>query len=267
MDFFSLSKLFWLLVQPVVLLWFAGIVAAAFVLIGTGKRWPGGLLVAVMAMFGIVLFSNAGTMLVQSLESRFPAPQATSEADHAGAIILGGGFDGAVTAMRGGWSLNGAGDRFAMAVALRRRHPDMPVIISGGDAGFFSVLEADSDIAPRFFADLIGSDSGFVLEGKSRNTHENAIHVRDLIADRLDDGTGRPWLLVTSAFHMPRAMESFHAAGLPTVALPVDYRTPGTASWRFSLADPHGQMGLFSLYMREMTGLAVYRWTGRAKAL
>ena len=49
--------------------------------------------------------------------------------------------------------------------------------------------------------------------------------------------------------------------------LPVDYRTPGTASWRFSLADPHGQMGLFSLYMREMIGLAVYRWTGRAKAL
>lgn len=88
-----------------------------------------------------------------------------------------------------------------------------------------------------------------------------------LIAERLDDGTGRPWLLVTSAFHMPRAMESFHAAGLPTVALPVDYRTPGTASWRISLADPLGQMGLFSLYMRELNGLAAYRLTGRAKAL
>src|SRR3546814_14992278 len=58
------------------------------------------------------------------------------------------------------------------------------------------------------------------FEAQSRNTAENA----RLTAALVGQGDGRPWLLVTSAWHMPRAVASFRAAGLEVLAYPVDFR-------------------------------------------
>ncbi len=62
-----------------------------------------------------------------------------------------------------------------------------------------------------------------VLDATSRNTDENAVNSRELLA-----AADAPILLVTSAFHMPRSVGLYRAQGFDVVPWPVDYRSSGT---------------------------------------
>ena len=59
------------------------------------------------------------------------------------------------------------------------------------------------------------------LEPQPRTTRENAKRVAALLGERCK----QPWLLVTSAWHMPRSMSEFQAVGCNVTAYPVDFRT------------------------------------------
>ncbi|MGB7433258.1 MAG: YdcF family protein, partial [Ahrensia sp.] len=180
----------------------------------------------------------------------------------AGIIVLGGGFDGRVTRGRGGYALGEAGDRFTEAVTLAQRYGEVPIIISGGDASFIGTTEGDAAIAPRFFEALGVSASRVMLEDRSRNTHENAIFTAALIED-LPDRDGA-WILVTSAFHMPRSVASFSLTPLAIIAWPVDYRTAGDERFVMGRDDPLRAIAEFNLAVREWIGIFVYRLTSRA---
>ena len=67
-----------------------------------------------------------------------------------------------------------------------------------------------------------------ILESKSRDTYENAEFLKAELERLGDLGPGKRWVLITSAFHMPRAMGAFRKAGLDLEAWPVDYRTRGS---------------------------------------
>jgi uncharacterized SAM-binding protein YcdF (DUF218 family) len=62
-----------------------------------------------------------------------------------------------------------------------------------------------------------------MFEAKSRNTWENAVFTRELVKPK----PGETWLLVTSAWHMPRSIGIFLRVGFPVVPYPVAYRTFG----------------------------------------
>jgi uncharacterized SAM-binding protein YcdF (DUF218 family) len=101
-----------------------------------------------------------------------------------------------------------------------------------------------------------------IVEGRSRNTVENAVYTAALI----DPKPGQRWLLVTSASHMPRAVGCFRRAGVPVEAVPVDRRIDRRMDLypAVSLAE-----GLTSLdgAAREWIGLFVYWITGRTSEL
>jgi uncharacterized SAM-binding protein YcdF (DUF218 family) len=102
-----------------------------------------------------------------------------------------------------------------------------------------------------------------LLESKSRNTYENALLTRDL-AKPVD---GERWFLVTSAYHMPRAIGLFRKAGFNVTAYPVDYRTRGPEDMaRIFGRIPQGLMR-FDLAVGEWIGLVAYRMLGRIDAL
>lgn len=264
MEFFSVSKLVWLLIQPVTAVLAAMVVTN--VLLWSGRNvFARRFLLLVCVSYGFVLFTNIGQLMLLPLENRYPKPALSQEGDIAGIIVLGGGFDGRVTASRGGYALGEAGDRFTEAVTLARRYSDAPIIISGGDASFIGSTEGDAAIAPRFFASLGIDPSRIVLEDRSRNTHENAIFTAALI-ETLPVREGR-WILVTSAFHMVRSVESFAATQLDIIAWPVDYRTAGDERFTVGRDDPLRAVSEFNLAVREWIGIAAYRWTNKAKAL
>lgn len=256
-----MSKLGWLLIQPVSAVFVAFVLALLFLWCGRlvlARRFLLGVLVA----YGLMLFSNVGQLLLLPLENRYQVPSFPNADDVAGIIVLGGGFDGRVTRARGGYALGEAGDRFTEAVALALRYPEAPIIISGGDASFIGTTEGDAAIAPRFFSSM-GIDAGrILLEDKSRNTYENAIMTAGLI-NRLKLGDGR-WILITSAFHMTRTMESFATTSLNIVPWPVDFRTAGDENLVVGRDDPLRAVSEFNLAVREWIGIAIYRFTNKA---
>ena len=94
-----------------------------------------------------------------------------------------------------------------------------------------------------------------VLEGHSRTTRENARQVAALLGERCR----QPWLLVTSAWHMPRSMAEFESVGCQVTAFPVDFRTGTTTPWtEYALAR---SLLLWQTALHEWLGRGVYALT------
>ena len=108
----------------------------------------------------------------------------------------------------------------------------------------------------------IGADTRPVFfEDESRNTHENIVMTMRLLQPQPDE----TWVLITSAWHMPRAAAVMHSMGWPGRVLywPVDYRTGGRLLWwpeRFDVTD---NMDKAALALHELAGWLTYRLTGR----
>src|SRR5690606_25620968 len=97
----------------------------------------------------------------------------------------------------------------------------------------------------------------------SRDTYENAIYSKQLAEPK----PGETWLLVTSAFHMPRAVGTFRAAGFPVVPWPVDYRTAGTEGFGLAEDNVLDSLDNTAVGVREWIALFAYRLTGRTESL
>ncbi|MEX0955990.1 MAG: YdcF family protein [Rhizobiaceae bacterium] len=259
--FYYLSKIAWLFLQPLSL---------TAILIGLGVvalllAWRRIAATAILLAFLVLFFSawtTLGALLLHPLEDRFERP-AQIPADAAGIIVLGGGFEGAVNAARGGYEMNSAGDRFVETAVLARRLPDARVVVTGGSGALLLTGEPDGDTAPRLLEALGVSRDRMVLENRSRNTYENAQFTRDL----LQSDSSQDWLLVTSAFHMPRSMALFRKAGFNVTAWPVDYRTAGTEGLGLARDNAIDSLENTTLAIREWLGLAAYWMTGRIDSL
>jgi len=257
--FYYLSRIAWLVIQPV------GLLALCFAAILLASFFSGRRLLRLLAFLGLLFVlgaaqTNVGRLMLQPLENRFARPgEIPSQNQIAGIIVLGGGFDGYVTQTRGGFELGESGDRFVETLRLARALPDVPVVISGGEASLMRTTEGDASIAVRFFTEFGIAPSRLILENRSLNTHENAALTKSVIAD-LPDGS---WLLVTSAFHMPRSVGAFRKQGIGVIPWPADYRTSGTDGFAIGRDDLVEAMSEVSLAIREWIGLAVYAATGR----
>src|SRR5262249_50874328 len=164
-------------------------------------RW---LAFVLVALFGL---SPIGNALIIPLEDRFPAWDATRGAPD-GIIVLGGTIDA--------WGPRN--QRLLVVPELLRRYPNARVLFSGG------ALIDDGDPEAKFAARLLDSfgivPSRIILEDRSRNTLENAVFSKAIVQPK----PGERWLLVTSAYHMPRAIGVFREAGFPVEPYPVDWR-------------------------------------------
>ncbi|MBZ9759814.1 YdcF family protein [Mesorhizobium sp. CA8] len=250
--FFFLSKLFWLVARPLnlaIFLLLAGLVAG---MLGRRRLATAG---SVLAFLILVLstWSSIGVMMLNPLEERFPKPPLPAKVD--GIVVLGGSMDGAVNIVRGGYELNASGDRIVEAAVLARRFPTAKVVVTGGPLEMIG--EGDADAAPRLLTALGVSADRLILENKSRTTYENAVFTKRLVMPK----PGETWLLVTSAFHMPRAKALFDRAGFPTVPWPVDYWTTGRE--RLYRTSPGDNLEITTKALREWTGLIAYWIAGR----
>jgi uncharacterized SAM-binding protein YcdF (DUF218 family) len=259
--FFIVSKIFGFFAIPSNLIIIAGLVGVMLLrtrFARTGWR----LAIGSLVLLAIVGLSPLGNALIIPLEDRFPAWDATRSAP-AGIVVLGGAITTEVAKARNEPALNEAAERMTAAVELARRYPAARIIFSGGDPGFAFDFGNESEEAIRLF-DRLGLPRGRVLtEDKSRNTVENAIFSKALAMPKPDEC----WLLLTSGYHMPRAMGVFGHAGFPVEAYPVDWRTRG----REDFLRPFGTVGdglrRADTAVREWVGLAAYWVTGRSSEL
>ncbi|RUZ97478.1 YdcF family protein, partial [Mesorhizobium sp. M7A.F.Ca.US.001.02.1.1] len=202
-------------------------------------------------------WTSLGAMMLNPLEERFARPPLPEKVD--GIVVLGGGFEGAINLARGGYELNSSGDRMVETAILARRFPTAKVVVSGGTGALFLDGEGDAATAPRLLTALGVAADRMILENKSRNTYENAVFTKELVTPK----PGETWLLVTSAFHMPRAKALFDKAGFATVPWPVDYRTSGREGVGLFRDNPADSLQATTMAIREWIGLFAYWLSGR----
>lgn len=254
--FFYLSKTFWFVAQPLNLAIFLLIGGLLFARLRFRRTSWLALCLSLLVLVTSV-WTSVGAVALGKLEDRFPRPAMPERVD--GIVVLGGGMEGAVNMARGGYDLNMAGDRFVEAAILARRFPNAKVLVSGGTGNVLLDGIGDAEAAPRLFEGLgIGRDR-LILDNESRNTYENALFSHRLATPQ----PGETWLLVTSAFHMPRSMGLFRKVGFDVVPWPTDYRTSGTVGLGFFKDDPNGALLRTTEAMREWTGLVSYWLSGR----
>ena len=260
--FFWLSKLFWFVAAPSNLIGLV-LAVAAMGFAARRARLARRLLFAGVAAYLLCGFGPVAGWLMRPLEDRFARPAADAPAPDA-IIVLGGGMDEATSEARHALILNDAGSRMTEGVALALRYPAARLVFTGGSARFRQDGVSEASIAQRLFVALGVPPERITLETRSRNTYENAIFTRDLLQPK----PGERFLLVTSAFHMTRAMGVFRRAGLTVQAWPADYTTSGTAAdfWRPSLGAGTA-LKVVDLAAKEWVGLVAYRIAGMTDAL
>jgi uncharacterized SAM-binding protein YcdF (DUF218 family) len=252
---FLVGKLVWALVQPGNLLLMCLLAGILVFLLSRGRR--GKVIIGLSALgFLLLAVTPIGPAMLLTLEQRLPRP-AVLPARVEGILVLGGAVDPALSLSYGETVFNSAVARVLGGVALARRYPEAKLALIGGEGGFATVGLPESRATLGFVIEQGIAPERVILEERSRSTHENAVFAKALIRP----ASGETWILITSAYHMPRAIASFDAVGWPVVPYPVDYRIDPQTGLRanFSLLD-----GLVAstLAGKEWAGLLGYRLIG-----
>lgn len=258
--FFILSKTAALLLLPSNILIAIGIVG--LVLLLTRWRHVGNRLMAVsLILLVLAAFLPIGGVLQHTLESRFP-PWDPARGAPDGIIVLGGALDPVLSRVYGATQLIESAERITVIAKLARAYPDARIVYSGGDGSLFGNAGSEADFLYPLL-DSFGVPRGRVLlEDRSRNTYENAVFTKQLVKPK----PGERWLLVTSAWHMPRAVGCFRRVGFPVEAYPVDWHTRPHLHLSLSRHFGAGLAGLDTA-THEWIGLFAYWVSGRTSAL
>jgi uncharacterized SAM-binding protein YcdF (DUF218 family) len=255
--FFVASKVLWFFGSPLNLL-LAAALAGAWLSAGrharAGRRAA---IVAIVLLLAIGILP-LGVWLIAPLENRFPPPPEPMAAPY-GILVLGGAINEELGAARGQVSLQEGAARLTEAVALARRFPLARVVYTGGSGALIAGGAAEARDAGRLLVSLGLDPARITLEDRSRNTDENARFTRALVHPE----PSQVWLLVTSAYHMPRAMGLFRKAGFDVLAYPVDYRSEGGIGDLRPNRETTRGLGVFDLAVHEWIGLLAYRLSGK----
>lgn len=259
--FFLLSKISGFFLTPSNVLMMVCMAGLALLLFGR-KRLGRFLLIAGVLTLAIAGWSPLGNVLILPLEDRFPAWDSARGAPD-GIVVLGGALSPEYSAARGAPQLNESAERLTVVAALARQYPAARIVFSGGNGSLFPGKAAEADFVRSLWESFGIPHERMQFESRSRNTAENARFTKDLVHPR----AGERWLLVTSAYHMPRAMGVFRRAGFPVEAYPVDWRTRGETDLSTPFEGLAGGLARTDAAAHEWVGLFAYWLTGRTSAL
>lgn len=251
-----LTRIFWLIAQPLSLIAIC-LLLALLLSFRAGRGWSRFFLMLGGLLLFVTAFTTFGYAIITPLEDRFVRPAEPARID--GIVVLGGAMDGEVNTVRGGWELNRSGDRYVETVRLALAHPEAKVLVAAGPAALAMDQEREALAAQRMLISFGVAPERIILDENSRNTEENAQFAKEL-AGVVD---GQTWLLVTSAFHMPRSVGLFRMVEFPVVPWPADYLASGAEGWRIKPDQAPENLAVASIALREWVGLMGYKLTGK----
>lgn len=258
--FFIVSKIVWSVLSPSAL--FVWLTLLALVLLYRGYLQAAKTLLLTMTLIAFTVMAYpVGDILLEKLEQRFSVP-ATLPAQIDGIIVLGGGEQLKTSLSWQAPQSGEAGDRYLAAAMLARQYRQTPVWVSGGSN--LLQLAAHKEVADihRQLLLMAGVPAAQIyIEQNSRNTFENLQNLQQVLPDA--DGQ---YLLVTSAFHMPRSMGIARKLGLNMIAYPVDYRSQRSGQRQVDFALFEHLLTLEPA-IHEWLGLTVYYLTGKTNQL
>lgn len=253
--FFVLSKIFWVLARPLNFLFLCMLAGGLISRLGW-RRFGGGLFATATLCFASIGFTQLPDLVIHHMETAILAKM--PDEPPAGIIVLGGGLSANNETQGAGYHLGEASDRMTHALALKRRFPQARLIYSGGQPAITGGGAPETSAARKLAEDLLGPDFEMEFESRSKNTWQNA----EYTAVMLGDDRAKPYLLVTSGFHMRRAIACFRRAGVDVYPAPTDFRADRIA-FPYLAGDMAGQFLKLNIAVKELIGLIAYRLTGR----
>lgn len=220
------------------------------------------MVVASLLLLAVLGLSPIGNALIVPLEDRFPAWD-ERRGPPQGIVVLGGAVSPDVSHVRDTVALNEAAERLTVVAELAKRYPDARIIFSGGSGALVFDDRPEAEFAVRLLETLGVPRGRLVAEDKSRNTVENARFSRDIAQPK----SGERWLLVTSAYHIPRSIGVFRKVGFPVEAYPVDWRTRGARDALRPFPTLGDGLRRTDTAVREWVGLVAYWLSGRSSEL
>ena len=257
---FIMSKVFWFAITPFNII-------LSLLLVGclllfkkpkTGRKLIGTGLI-LLFVFGLEFIP---TFLIGLLENRILAGHIPDKID--GIIVLAGAVN--MEASRFELiELTEQADRIIVGIILTKKHPEARLIVTGGSGN----LKRDEKFKEADYLEKLSLALGIdkermLIERNSRNTHEHAAEMATLLPKN------GQWVLITSAFHMPRSFGCFKNKGLNVIPYPVDYKTKLTMFSNLSLTSflpTPGNITIFSIALHEWLGLVTYRLMGYTDSL
>lgn len=213
------------------------------------QRWLAAAIVVAL------VFSNG--LLFHWAISRWEYPPQALRQNYDAAIVLGGILAESGRLAPAPPELSDRADRLLAAAQLWRQGKVKRLLISGGSGDLLHQRPPEAEIAARYLRQLGIPDSVILTECQSINTDQNARFSAALLRQHWPQGAR--CVLVTSAWHMPRALRCFEKAGLAPRPYPVDYLQPRMAPhWLQSLTPSATYWGHWELLMKEWVGYVVY---------
>lgn len=252
--FFFFSKFFSFLLSP--FNWLMIFIALAFVL--RNETWKKRFKWIAVSWF--LFFSNPFIIHNLNLSWQTPAVKMETGQVYDAGIVLGGFVQFNEKENQGHFSA--ASDRFLQAVRLYKLGHIKKILVSGGSGNPNRQEYKDADFAREQLLQFGIPSSDILTERNSRNTFESA-RFSKLILDSASIKT--PVLLITSAMHMRRAQKVFTRAGLNITPYPAHF-TEMDFPQEFieSITPSIDAMNGWKDLVREVVGLQVYKWTGKA---
>ena len=249
--FFSLSKIFWAVMSPLNILGICFVLVLILSVLRQ-KIYIKALcfLSAVFLFFGVM---PVGHDALTFLENRFSKPQEMPRQVD-GIILLGGAISTDLSYARGETVVGDSGGRLLTFLQLAKRYPSAKLIATGGSGSLFSQDIKEADYVQELFESLKVDGGRIIYERESRNTYENAKFVREQIGASASE----TWILVTSAYHMPRSIGVFQKQGVYPLPYPSGYRTEGAFHIYPRDFDILEQYGYLNLAVKEYIGNTVY---------
>jgi uncharacterized SAM-binding protein YcdF (DUF218 family) len=264
--FFISSKLLWAIIAPSSLVvWLICLNAGLFAI----KRNRAG---ARLFLFNVAIFIIIGcTSLIGHIaykwDSQHPLIMNISD-EVEGVIILGGAIEIGETLDQGRMVLNPRNhDRIIALSHLLQEHPSKSFIYTGGNASVSSPLkdQAESVLARDYMQSIYtGNKDDLLFETQSKNTHQNAVMSKQLYQAQIDSNwpNQKPWLLLTSGYHMPRAYAAFKAQGWNVIAYPASHAEKPAPYWRLTTKFWDNWMKI-DVLAHEIVGIVAYRLTNK----
>lgn len=226
----------------------------SLILILRKKRLGKILLVCAIAAFYFLSIRPVADFFLGGLEKKVPLPLEIPQGVNY-VVVLDGGTRNPHTSLPPTSRLAfSSQSRLLEGIRFFNRIENGILVLSGGVWKENKLAVTGAEMMQDMAIQLGVPAERILLELRSRDTSDQAQAVKILLGDK-------PFLLVTSAFHMPRSLYLFRKYGLDPIAVPADYR--GQRGKRYGLFDLFPSPGSLEdtvLASREYMGLLYYRF-------
>ena len=256
---FYLSKILWLIFSPFNLLIY--IFFISFILFFLKKKKISYFLFFIsFCIFNIFSVFPLGKFLIYNLEKNYHDFIIPENVD--GILILGGATNPFLTDQFNQINLNNSSERLIESIKLIKKYNNAKVVFSGGLGSIEYPKLSHAKVAERFFTELGLPINKIKFEYKSRNTYENILFSKKIVKPKQNE----KWILITSAFHMNRAMFIGEKNNWNFIPYAVDFRQPKKIHLIPNLNFMEN-ISQLQLGAHEWIGLVSYYFMGRTKRI